>query len=267
MALVTLSTDFGTRDPYVAEMKGVLYSEGPAALCVVDLSHELAPFEVRGAALFVRAALPRFPAGSVHVVVVDPGVGSARRPIAASVRGQLMVGPDNGVFGLLYDGSEQVVEIAPDARALSSTFHGRDLFAPAAARLAAGASLESLGPPLDTYVRAELPVVAQHGDALHGEVVHVDRFGNLITNIEARALRACFGERALRVEIAGHAVDGLVDHYAQVAPGELLALIGSGGLLEVAARERDAAQRLGAHVGSAVCVVALGQASSAAPNA
>jgi S-adenosylmethionine hydrolase len=258
VSLVTLSTDFGTRDSYVAELKGVLYSEGPAALRVVDLSHALAPFDVRGAALFVRAALPRFPAGSVHVVVVDPGVGSARRAIAASVRGQLLVGPDNGVFGLLYDGREQVHEITPDARVLASTFHGRDLFAPAAARLSAGAPLASLGPRVDAYERIALPAVEERDGALHGEVIHVDRFGNLITNIEVHALTVFAGERApgtLRVEVAGHALHGLRDHYAQVAAGELIALIGSGGLLEVAEREGDAAQRLAARVGSSVRVL------------
>jgi S-adenosylmethionine hydrolase len=255
MALVTLSTDFGTCDAYVAELKGVLYSEGPAALRVVDLSHELAPFDVRGAALFVRAALPRFPPGSVHVVVVDPGVGSARRPIAASVHGQLLVGPDNGVFGLLYDGSELVHEIAVGGRALSSTFHGRDLFAPAAACLAAGASLDALGARLDTYACLELPVAAARDGVLLGEVIHVDRFGNLITNIAAPALRAFLGEQALRVELGAHIVQGLSDHYAEAAPGGLLALIGSSGLLEVAVREGSAAQRLGVRVGSPVRVL------------
>src|SRR5262245_34010154 len=145
--LVTLTTDFGTRDAYVAQMKGVLYAQGPSDLEVVDLSHELGAQQLFEAALFVRDAWPRFPAGTIHVVVVDPGVGSARRALVCSNAGQLMVGPDNGVMSLWAGADAQLFVLDPKrvvAAPLSATFHGRDLFAPAAARLAAGTLPEDM---------------------------------------------------------------------------------------------------------------------------
>jgi S-adenosylmethionine hydrolase len=255
VSLVTLSSDFGTRDSYVAEMKGVLFDEGPADLRVVDLSHELAPFDVRGAALFVRAALPRFPAGTVHMVVVDPGVGSARRALVARVLGQLLVGPDNGVFSMLFDGSEEVFAVAAAAlgeRARSSTFHGRDVFAPLAARLATLPAPALLGTRIDDHVRLALARPEQRDEALLGEVIHVDRFGNLITNIDAATLRAFAGTSEPRIALGDTCLRGVRDHYAEVQPGELLALIGSAGLLEVAVREGSARERLGVELGASL---------------
>lgn len=254
MPLLTLTTDFGTRDPYLAQMKGVLLGEGPADLRIVDLSHELGPFDVQEAALFVRSALPRFPPGTVHLVVVDPGVGSARKPIVACVRDQLLVGPDNGVFGYLFDGSEQVFVLEPArfGRDISSTFHGRDLFAPAAARLLGGAPASALGSAAETYQRMVFPLVEVRGNTLVGRILHIDRFGNLITNVPESTLRAFVGEGAgepPQVYVAERPIVGLVDHYAQGKVGELLALIGSSGLLEVAVREGHAGERLGARVG------------------
>ncbi|MET0284197.1 MAG: SAM-dependent chlorinase/fluorinase [Polyangiales bacterium] len=245
--LITLTTDFGTRDAYVAELKGVLYSEGPPGLQVVDLSHALQPFDVHAAALFVRAAMPRFPSGTLHVVVVDPGVGSERRALIVERADMVLIGPDNGLFSYLYDGSEQVYAIERGPRALSSTFHGRDLFAPVAARLAAGAAASSFGPRVETYERITLPMVDISGDSLHGRVIHVDHFGNLISNISRQTLSSFAGDRPLVITIAEHVITGVVDHYAQ-ADG-LLALIGSAGWLEVAAREASAAELLDVHVG------------------
>jgi S-adenosyl-L-methionine hydrolase (adenosine-forming) len=245
--LITLTTDFGTRDAYVAELKGVLYSEGPAGLTVVDLSHELAPFDVHAAALFVRAALPRFPQGAVHLCVIDPGVGSARRALIVERSDRLLVGPDNGLFSYLYDGSERVYAIERGLRATSSTFHGRDLFAPVAARLAAGAAPASFGARLEGYERHALPSVDLSEDALLGRVIHVDHFGNLLTNITRQTLASFAGEHALQIAVADRVIVGLVDHYAQ-AEG-LLALIGSSGWLEVAVREGSAAELLAVKVG------------------
>ena len=275
-ALITLTTDFGTRDSYVAELKGVLYSEGPPDLRVVDLSHELAPFDVHAAALFVRAALPRFPPGSVHVAVVDPGVGSARRALVVQLPMMTLVGPDNGLFSYLYDGREVVYAIDAarlGTRTVSRTFHGRDLFAPVAAQLASGVSAASFGKPLDTYVRVGGPLVEITRDALHGRILHVDHYGNLITNLTHAMLRDFVGAdeaqldggdgrsdaraelgTGLCVRVGSHVIEKLVDHYAQAEPGELLALIGSSGLLEVAAREQSAAQKLGLEQGDTVSV-------------
>ena len=259
--LITLTTDFGTADPYVAEMKGVLAQEGPPDLRVFDLSHELPSFDVRAAALFLRACVPRFPKGTIHVVVVDPGVGSERSPIVVQLGDQLLVGPDNRVFGYLYDGSEQVHVLDPSAlgpRALSGTFHGRDLFAPAAARLANGALLRELAKPAESYEHMVFPMVELSGDTLLGRIIHIDGFGNLITNITEDVLRSFLQDRALRtanVSLAERHVRGLVSHYAEVEPGALLALIGSSQLLELAIREGNAALKLGAEVGKLVRVL------------
>jgi len=258
--LVTLTTDFGTRDAYVAELKGTLLSEGPPELRIVDLSHELAPFDVHAAALFVRAALPRFPAGTIHVVVVDPGVGSDRAALIVKLRDMTLIGPDNCLFSYLFDGSEEVYAIARErlgGREISSTFHGRDVFAPVAARLAAGATPEEFGARVEAYKRMAFPMVEVSGDALHGRVIHIDRYGNLVTNISAATLRGFIGGDApdhFGISIGEHHVRNFVDCYAQGKPGELVALVGSGGLLEVAAREESAAQRLHVEVGRSIRV-------------
>jgi hypothetical protein len=255
--LITLTTDFGTGDPYVAELKGVLYSEGPPGLTLVDLSHELPPFDVHAAAMFVRAALPRFPSGTIHLVVVDPGVGSERRALVIEREGALMVGPDNGLFSYLFDGREKVYLIERGrlgTRAVASTFHGRDLFAPVVARLACGAEPASFGPQVDTFERIGLPMVDITGDSLHGRVILVDHFGNLITNIARQTLRSFAGEAPVQVAIAERAISGVVDHYAQVERRALLALIGSSGFLEIAAREDSAAAQLDVGVGQSVRV-------------
>lgn len=259
--LVTLTTDFGTRDAYVAELKGVLLSEGPPDLRVVDLSHELSPFDVHGAALFVRAALPRFPVGSVHLVVVDPGVGSQRRALIVQRNDMTLVGPDNCVFSYLLDGSETLYEIDRDAlgeRPISSTFHGRDLFAPVAARLAAGMAADTLGRPLESVQRMAFPMVEIRGDALQGRIIHVDRYGNLVTNIGESTLRGFLGARAsgsMCLMVGEHAIRKRVDHYAEGKRGELVVLIGSAGFVEIAAREASAASLLAAEVGRNVRVV------------
>ncbi len=259
MALVTLSTDFGTRDPYQAEMKAVLLREGAPDLRLLDLTHDLAPFDVHGAALYVRTALPRFPPGTIHVVVVDPGVGSARRPLVAEAHGQYLVGPDNGVFGYLFGGDERVhvIDVAQLARDVAPTFHGRDVFAPVAARLSQGAELASLGAAAEGYQRLVFPLVEVRADALIGRVIHVDHFGNLVSNIGDATLRAFMGNAPRLtpvVQVAERTVRGLVDHYAAVEVGQPLALIGSSGLLELAVREAHAAQKFGLSVGAPVRV-------------
>jgi S-adenosyl-L-methionine hydrolase (adenosine-forming) len=260
--VVTLTTDFGTFDAYVAEMKGVLVSEGPPDLRIVDLSHELRPFDVAGAALFLRQAVPRFPRGTIHVAVVDPGVGSARKAIVARSRDQLLVGPDNRLFGYLFGHDEEVFEIDPAAlagRSISSTFHGRDLFAPVAALLARGARPEELGTPAQSYEHLVFPLVDCSGDVLTGRVIHVDHYGNLITNIARATLAGFLGETVLergQVHVGERVIRGIARCYADAKPGELLALFGSSELLEVAQREGSAAERLSAQVGKLVRVSA-----------
>jgi len=240
-------------------MAGVLLSQGPAELRLVHLSHELPAQDVRSAALFLRQAVPRFPEGTVHLAVIDPGVGGARRAVAVALGGQALVGPDNGIFGWLLDGSERAVELAPERLAsgpISSTFHGRDLFAPAAARLAAGVQLETLGTAADSLIRLPWPRPLRDGRGSLGEIVHVDHFGNLITNLTPADLPATTD--AARVYLGERPIGTLVAHYAAVARGQLAALIGSDDLLEIAERDGDAACRTGARVGDAVRVEAPG---------
>jgi S-adenosyl-L-methionine hydrolase (adenosine-forming) len=254
-ALITLTTDFGTRDPYLAQMKGVLLSNAAADVRIVDLSHDLQAFDINEAALFMRAAVSRFPADTIHLVVVDPGVGSSRRPLVARSQGQIFVGPDNGVFGYVLDRSPQVHAIDPvlvSRTGLSSTFHGRDLFAPAAAMLANGCDIDALGPRLESFHRLVFPMVEIQRRTLIGRVVHIDRFGNLTTNVPRGTLDAFLADHArdaVVIQIADREIRGVLEYYGQAKPGELLALVGSSDLLEVAARESSAAARLGAVVG------------------
>lgn len=249
---VTLLTDFGTVDGYVAEMKGVIATR--AALTIIDdVSHDIAPGDVHGAAWAVAGYWRRYPAGAVHIVVVDPGVGGPRRALAVAADGRVLVGPDNGVFSrVLHDaGDARVVAIADAAlpsTAVSATFHGRDVFAPAAAHLALGNPIDDLGSSIADAVMLDLPLPARHGDRVHGVVVHVDRFGNLITNIDAGAVHG-----PARVIISGVACR-LARTYAEAERGALIAVVGSRGLLEVAVRDGSAAARLNVRRGEAAVV-------------
>jgi S-adenosylmethionine hydrolase len=258
-ARVTLTTDFGTRDPYVAQLKAVLYAQGPESLEVIDLSHEIEPQNLREAALFVRAAWPRFPAGTIHMVVVDPGVGSARRALAVANRAHSMLGPDNGVLSLVFDGTSRAVEIEPSrlgAASISATFHGRDVFAPAAARLAHGAALDMLGPAADQLVRLSLPTPQRQSNRLRGEIIHVDRFGNLITNLSRAELGALQQSAPSRVRLGDGAVLPWVHCYAEAPAGVAVALMGSSELVEIAVRDASARRLTGAAVGDAVWIEA-----------
>lgn len=241
--ILTLLTDFGTRDGYVAEMKGVLLSTVPEAT-LIDVSHEIPPQDVEAARLAVARYWRRFPAGTVHVVVVDPGVGTPRAALAVQAEGRLLVGPDNGVLSpaLLMPGSRAVA--LPVPAGASPTFHGRDVFAPAAAALARGAALETLGSPARAPVLRRTPEPVRDADgSLRGEVISVDRFGNLVTNFIAL--------RSGSVELGGRRVP-MRRTYADVQPGELVAIVGSSGLLEVAMRDGSAAQALGLGRGAPV---------------
>lgn len=255
MTRVTLLTDFGTADGYAAAMAGVIAAGAPDAV-TEHVTHDIAPGDVLAAALALSRYATIYPEGTVHVAVVDPGVGTARRPIAARVAGRLYVAPDNGVLTrVIRETSDlEVVEIrslegyAP-ASGHSATFHGRDVFAPAAARLAAGGPLDQLGPPVDDPVVLALPEPVRDGGRVDGEVIQVDRFGNLITNIPDAWLG---GTSRPRIRVEGVEAGPLRRTYGDVESGEIVALIGSLGLLEVSVRDDSAADRLGAGRGARV---------------
>ena len=240
--LVTLTTDFGTRDGYAGAMKGVIHAHCPGVQ-VVDLTHDVPPGDVAAGAFALAQAAPWFPPGTVHVAVVDPGVGSSRRALVVAGHGALFVGPDNGLLPPAAPGIARAIDRIPPDWPIGRTFHGRDLFARVAARLAAGAPVAELASEIVAPVRLGEARVERSGDGLSGVVIHVDRFGNLVTNLPADA--------AGEIEVAGvRAVrEG---SYADVAPGELVAYVGSAGLVEVGVRDGSAAERLGIGRGAVV---------------
>lgn len=253
--VVTLLTDFGNRDTYVGQLKGALLSVAPDAL-IVDLIHDVPPQNVRLGAFHLMAAVNAFPQGTVHLAVVDPGVGTARRAIAVrSARGDHLVGPDNGLLSLAVEklgGAVAAVELDQQRywRPLpSATFHGRDIFAPVAGHLARGTSLEELGSRIADFERPFLlPSVKRSDREIEGEVIHVDHYGNLVTNILGTDLPGGFSTNIREFTILG----GASPNYQGVPKGQLTALVGSMGLLEIALRDGSAAARIGAALGDPV---------------
>lgn len=241
--IVTLLTDFGAGSGYPAQVKGALLSRLPEAQ-LVDVSHDVPAYDVLAAALLLEACAPRFPPHAVHLAVVDPGVGTERRPLCAmDAAGRRFVGPDNGLFTpFLAAGQAWLLTnraIVPDPE--SATFHARDLFAPVAAWLAAGGDPSGLGPPVADPVRLAWPVAQRRGDEVHGECLWADPFGNVLTSIRRIDLG---GAAPAAVVVAGRTAR-VVRTYGEGSKGELLALMGSSGRLEIAVREASAARMVG----------------------
>lgn len=253
--IVTLTTDFGVGGPYVAAMKGVLLGLAPGAV-LVDVSHSISPQNILEGAFVLAGIVDAFPADSVHLVVVDPGVGTARRLIAVKAVGQWFVLPDNGLItGVLHNREpEGVWEISNPELArpeISMTFHGRDIMAPAAAHLRRGGDPSELGPATEKYVKLRNFEPTPSGDGFIGEVIFKDPFGNLITNIRAEHL-AGRPPADWVAEIAGKRVEGISRTYNEEATGSLIALIGSGGWVEAAVVNGDAGRHLSAGPGATV---------------
>jgi len=252
--VITLMTDFGTADGYVGTMHGVILKICPEAH-IVDVSHEIAPQDLRQAAYVLYTAYPYFPDGTVHVIVVDPGVGSERRAIALRTERAAFVAPDNGVLSYVA-AREDVLEIVGLTNPrywlseVSMTFHGRDIFSPVGAHLACGVPLSNVGSPLSEIITFDLMKPGTEADgAIHGHVLHVDHFGNIITDIRAETLEGMYDAR---VEIAGRSINGISATYAVADVGDLVALIGSEGHLEIAVRDGNAGAALGAVAGDEV---------------
>ena len=243
MPIITLLTDFGLSDSYVAEVKGVLLSRAPGST-LVDITHQVAPGDLRGGQFLLARAWHRFPVGTVHLAVVDPGVGTARRALAGTAAGHSFVAPDNGLLSFLEQPRFVSLAIPADA---APTFHGRDVFAPAAAALASGKRLENLGSPITDATHAPLPTSHHDGTAVMGEVLYVDRFGTLISNIPGPEV-----EPGVRIRVAGTDVGALRRTFGDVERGTLVAFVGSGGTVEVAVRDGSAARLLGVGVGAEV---------------
>lgn len=255
--IITLTTDFGGVDPFVGIVKGVILTINPGAI-LVDLTHDVPPRDIAEAGLALEAAIPYFPEESIHLVVVDPGVGSLRRGLVVSARRHYFVAPDNGLLTFLLSGPgwhavklENPVYRLP---AVSSTFHGRDVFAPAAAHLSLGAPISEFGPVVTDPVRLSWRTAAREGSAVVGEVIHVDHFGNLITNIWRDDIAGMGPSENLVVELGGARLWGLASHFQDRPPGSPGAVLGSTNRLEIFVSEGSALAALGAGKGARVRV-------------
>ena len=253
--IITLTTDFGTRDHFVAVMKAVILSIAPRVE-IVDVTHEISPFAIPEAAFVVSQLYPYFPRRTVHVVVVDPGVGSERRPILVQAAGQFFVGPDNGVFSMIYAREPYKARHLTASRyfrpTVSRTFHGRDIFAPVAAHLRLGVAPSKFGKLIRDPLHSDFYRPLRTGKrSWSGTVLKVDRFGNLITNFtleEFPALR----ERPFEMNVGLLTINRLVGSFAEAVPGELALMPGSSGYLEVVSNQESAARKLGCAAGSPV---------------
>lgn len=260
MSIVTLTTDFGQADHYVACVKGVILQHAPQAV-VVDVTHAIQPHDVVHGAFVLRQVCEHFPPGTIHVAVVDPGVGTARRMIAVRYGSQTFLAPDNGLVSLIHrdfrlEELRAVENQRLFRREVSATFHGRDILAPVAGRLAQGMHLENVGPIIAELeiLNLDRPAALPNG-GIEGQVLYVDRFGNLISNISEADLTAAVGEaRNLQIYVGPLRVGQLRTTYADVSPGEIVAMIGSTGMLEVAINRGNAAAQLRAVPGTIVMV-------------
>ena len=258
--MITLTTDFGLQDPYVGIMKGIIAGINPAVE-VVDLTHGIPAQDVLAGALTLRYSIKYFPRGTIHVAVVDPGVGSARRPLLIECGGNYFIGPDNGLLSLAvgHEAPVQIVQLSNPAyhlRPTSVTFHGRDIFAPASAHLSLGVPLDALGARAEDSVRLPFPEVVARGNEIIGEIIYADNFGNLFTNIAEHDLTGRPG-KGLEIILGKIRIAGVAPNYAAAGAGDLVALINSWGLLEIAVNRGSAQKRSGAMIGDTVKVIGL----------
>lgn len=262
LPLISLLTDFGTADYFVGAMKGAILSVNPQAR-IVDLTHEIPPHDIHAGAFTLLAAYRTFPAGTIHVGVVDPGVGSERRPILVVSRDYFFVGPDNGLFGYIYEreADVRVFHLTNEKYfrpSVSSTFHGRDLFAPVAGAVYGGVRAEALGSEITDYVRLEpLTVKRLEDGAIEASVIHIDRFGNCVTNIRREDLTEEMLIRGARLVIGGQEIRDFRKYFSEegARDGKLFAVWGSAGFLEIAAFQSSAARRLGIERGERVLIL------------
>ncbi|MGC8659781.1 MAG: SAM hydrolase/SAM-dependent halogenase family protein [Desulfomonilaceae bacterium] len=253
--VITLTSDFGYRDGFVAQMKGVILGINPNVR-LIDTTHDIEPFSMLSAALVLNGFYKYFPDGSIHLVVVDPGVGSTRRGLVLRSRGHYFVGPDNGVFSLIYldDDSVEIREIQDSkliARQPHPTFHGRDIFAPVAAHLSKGTDFAEIGSLISDPERINFPRVVEIDSGVEGRVIHIDRFGNLSVNIHSMML-----DRPIKEICVGSTkISKLSKTFSDVEKHESVALINSFGLLEIGMNRTSAADRLGVGIGARVRVI------------
>ncbi len=255
MPAITLTTDFGLSDHFVGAMKGVILTIAPRA-AIVDITHEISPQDVKEAAFVIAQAWKYFPKKTIHVVVIDPGVGTARRPILCEAGGHFFIAPDNGVLSMIYDAAKPRVRVISNPRVMlknvSRTFHGRDVFAPAAAHLARGVAPAKFGKPLTDLIRiADLTPRQISPNAWSGVILKVDHFGNLITNFSIADF-ADVKTRPFELRIGSERVRRLALTYVEAGIGEMFAIVGSAGYIEIAANQTSASRMVGCDAGAEV---------------
>ncbi|RPI99634.1 MAG: hypothetical protein EHM36_15740 [Deltaproteobacteria bacterium] len=264
--IITLLTDFGVRDHYVASMKGVILGINPRCT-IVDISHQAGPQDIREGAFLLAGAFSFFPRGTIHLAVIDPGVGGLRKPVLVVTSNYYLIGPDNGLFSLALrrEKVKEVIVLTNERYFLprvSATFHGRDIFAPVAAHLSLGIKPKAFGGKTGAWVELGAVRPEQRGRDLLGEIIHVDAFGNLVSNIDEESLAGFTAGRAFSIRVGRHTVPGLKRGYWEGKKGEIIGLIGSGGFLELSVREGNAQKKLRAKKGDLVRVTRRGQPCS-----
>lgn len=250
--VITLLTDFGLKDSYIGAMKGVILSINPE-VHIIDITHDIEPQSVLEAAFVLYTTYSYFPKGTTHLAVVDPGVGTERRSIGIRTQDYHFVGPDNGVFGLILGKHKdsEVFELINKTylrEKISQTFHGRDIFAPVAAYLSLGVALDKMGGVIKDYKRVEIPEPMVTQRIMEGQIIYRDRFGNLVTNVNHEIFSHFIGHGSFEIEVGPFKTQTLRSAYAEVAPGELLAIFGSTGYLEISESMGNASAKLGVGV-------------------
>lgn len=262
-SIITLTTDFGYRDPLSGIMKGIILGINPE-VTIVDISHGVEKYNIKEAALTIGMSYRNFPAGTVHVVVTDPGVGSSRRPILVATEDYYFIGPDNGVFSVVYDEAErrEVIHLTAEHYFLpdrSMTFHGRDIFAPVAAWLSKGVTITNLGDPVSDYSTIHIPKPAMPTkNTIEGEIIYIDHFGNAISNIKYSDLISLMGEggdkKGLKVLMKGRQIE-IKDYYAQAEDRDIYAILNSMNYLELFVYRGDASKEFNIKVGDSIGVI------------
>ena len=256
--IITLMTDFGTSDHYVGVMKGVILNINPQVQ-IVDITHNIPPQDIHGAAFLIDSAYRYFPTGTIHVIVVDPGVGSERQAIVCQTETAYFVCPDNGILTHILHDEERIHTVAVENSAyflpqVSNTFHGRDIFAPVAAHLSCGIPIGVLGSPIAHPVQLPIPKPQVTDKAIIGQVIWIDSFGNLVTNISHEVLESLAGRNSVVICAGNAEINHINRSYAESAVGEILAIIGSFNRLEISINQGNAAQILGLNRGDTITI-------------
>jgi hypothetical protein len=257
MAIISLITDFGLRDAYVGIMKGVILGINPKAQ-IVDLTHEIRPQSIKEAAFVLRGAYHFFPSGTIHIVVIDPGVGSKRRPLLVQTPNYFFLAPDNGVLELIYQNESVEVFYLSNKKYflpnISTTFHGRDIFAPVAGYISLGRAAKGMGAKIKNYKRLKWPLAEVKSNKIIGKIIYIDRFGNLISNISKKQFDDFTENHLFTIKIKKIVLKSIAPSYLSVSAGEILAIWGSSGYLEIAQSMGSAKGELKANIGQSITI-------------